>query len=482
VRVPVLGFQRNGLVGFSTGIMKGTAGLLSKPVVGILDAITHTGDNVSAVVKVVSHQADEPVRRKRLSNLFGPDGRILPYGFAVALGSHAIQAIDQELDGYFIKQQAKMLKRSKNAGLLHRLGLKEAHSEGEREIDINPSSSRPLSGRITRSGSLNYAGMSAVASQRESVKDRSILRTGSMDIGMHRTASIYYPTPRSSSNLEMHETGGKKKRFSKFFKLRKRKDRRQTITEESEAGLEDIASERMDSESVIFTAIIRTGKKDVDELIIITTHRIASVYYRRDTGGSKLTKHWMVRFSELQGVEYSLGNAIVQNGQNRSAPLHRSQSVLGSGATLTLVLPGPDRSKDKVISVDNYLEDTLIAVHKCICVLTGKHGDINKDDCEGMKYDPYTKIFHIGPWEYEDLKAKRDDSRNLVNNTRTAEGEKDDIMLDLENQPWDPSGCTGGLIARENEPLQVKLSARLNVLLMLGCLAFMVNRRKTGRC
>jgi hypothetical protein len=52
VRVPILGAQRNGAIGFASGVVKGAAGLISKPVVGVLDAVTHCGDNVTGVMKV----------------------------------------------------------------------------------------------------------------------------------------------------------------------------------------------------------------------------------------------------------------------------------------------------------------------------------------------------------------------------------------------------------------------------------------------
>jgi hypothetical protein len=52
VRVPILGAQRNGAIGFASGVVKGAAGLISKPVVGVLDAVTHTAVNDNSRVNL----------------------------------------------------------------------------------------------------------------------------------------------------------------------------------------------------------------------------------------------------------------------------------------------------------------------------------------------------------------------------------------------------------------------------------------------
>jgi hypothetical protein len=379
----------------------------------------------------------------------------LPYGFAVALGSHAIQAIDQQLDGYFIKQQARKMKQSSSLGWLSSLKFKQRRPESQ---EISITSPRPFSmTRAARTASVSYGSLDTIRTARDSIR---VLKSGSIDSGagsssMMRANSIYFDAtkgPRGSSTDRDDRGSGSNRGILRILGFNKQesptRDRRMSFSQETELPIEDLAAERVDSESVIFTAVIKTAKKDVDELIIITTHRIASVYYRRDKGGSKLTKRWIIRFTELAGVEYSLGST-----NNNANNQHRAIN-LGSGATLTLRVEGSDRSKDKQIVVDNYLEDTLVAVHKCICVLTGKLNDINRDDCEGMKYDPFTKIFYIGPWEYDDTKAKRDEKyyASLPDPNGT-----ESVMADLENQLWDPVGCTHGQTGREGEANQVNI-------------------------
>lgn len=63
--------MRYGLSGLPLGLAKGFAGLGVKPVVGALDAITHAGDSVRAIVKHFTQEAAVPVYRQRFSSSFG---------------------------------------------------------------------------------------------------------------------------------------------------------------------------------------------------------------------------------------------------------------------------------------------------------------------------------------------------------------------------------------------------------------------------
>ena len=64
--------------------------------VGSLDAVTHTGDAVREIVKFVTRESDKPVYRQRMSNNFGPDGRLLEYSFNRALGTYIIWVLESE--------------------------------------------------------------------------------------------------------------------------------------------------------------------------------------------------------------------------------------------------------------------------------------------------------------------------------------------------------------------------------------------------
>ena len=70
-------------------------GLAVNPVVGVLDAVAHSGDTFRDVLNQINKQSVDPVQRLRLSELFGPDGRILPYSFPIALGTQILQALDR---------------------------------------------------------------------------------------------------------------------------------------------------------------------------------------------------------------------------------------------------------------------------------------------------------------------------------------------------------------------------------------------------
>ena len=81
--------------GLPLGLAKGFAGLGVKPVVGALDAITHAGDSVRAIVKFITRESGIPVYRQRFSSSFGPDGRLLSYSFPRALGTYILRSLDR---------------------------------------------------------------------------------------------------------------------------------------------------------------------------------------------------------------------------------------------------------------------------------------------------------------------------------------------------------------------------------------------------
>jgi len=96
VKIPYLHWKRTGLKGLPEGIAKGLTGLWTKVLVGSLDAVTHTGDAVREIVKFVTRESDKPVYRQRMSNNFGPDGRLLEYSFNRALGTYIIWVLESE--------------------------------------------------------------------------------------------------------------------------------------------------------------------------------------------------------------------------------------------------------------------------------------------------------------------------------------------------------------------------------------------------
>ena len=90
VRVPYKRAEKHGPIGVVTGTIQGVGGLSAKVVVGVLDAVTHLGEACRYVAKAATQQANPSAHRSRLVCLFGPDGRLLPYSYDIALGTYEI--------------------------------------------------------------------------------------------------------------------------------------------------------------------------------------------------------------------------------------------------------------------------------------------------------------------------------------------------------------------------------------------------------
>lgn len=74
--------------GFVAGIFQGLAGVATKPTVGCLDAVTHTGEAVRAMAGGLSSgDSALSARRSRFPQPFGPDGRMMPGTAATACGA-----------------------------------------------------------------------------------------------------------------------------------------------------------------------------------------------------------------------------------------------------------------------------------------------------------------------------------------------------------------------------------------------------------
>jgi hypothetical protein len=94
VRLPYQDTRKYGCPGFLTGLGKGLTGLGAKPVIGVLDAITHTGEGIRAIVKSIQKRKEIAIQRNRYPSLFGIDGRLLPYTESSALGAYLLYLVD----------------------------------------------------------------------------------------------------------------------------------------------------------------------------------------------------------------------------------------------------------------------------------------------------------------------------------------------------------------------------------------------------
>ena len=92
-KVPYNNYRRYGKAGIISGLVKGVAGAATKPVVGVLDALTHTGDAVRAGVRTLASTNSALAYRMHFSAVFGPDGRVLPDLRNVAFAEHVLSLL-----------------------------------------------------------------------------------------------------------------------------------------------------------------------------------------------------------------------------------------------------------------------------------------------------------------------------------------------------------------------------------------------------
>lgn len=95
VRLPYHDLKKFGPSGLLTGLGKGIAGLGAKPVIGVLDAVTHTGEGIRAAVKSIRKSKNVAIQRIRFPTLFGIDGRLLPYHSLCALGAYLLYMVEK---------------------------------------------------------------------------------------------------------------------------------------------------------------------------------------------------------------------------------------------------------------------------------------------------------------------------------------------------------------------------------------------------
>lgn len=258
VRVPYHGAKKNGAAGFVAGIGKGIAGLAAKPVVGVLDAITHTGEGFRDLVKYITREYGEAPKRRRLANLFGPDGRLMPYSFSTAYGANLLRMLDQAYKD-MAKGNTSASERAEK--LLSRLSFRTGEDDPSNSFE----------------------------SERHSMKKA--------DTWSHQRRGLGRLTPG-------------------FKGLNSREPalpilRRKSLITSRKADLVFI-------ESVIYTAIINRGP-GYDLLVIVSTVRIVVAEYKREPGGSYVSINWQCRLKGLRSpmLERSGGGtvAIILRGE-----------------------------------------------------------------------------------------------------------------------------------------------------------------------
>jgi hypothetical protein len=83
---PYKGYKRHGKHGIARGVVVGTAGLIARPVVGIIDSFAHFTASIHDIAKSVNilDKRLQPALRLRLPHTFGLKGILTPYDYGVA--------------------------------------------------------------------------------------------------------------------------------------------------------------------------------------------------------------------------------------------------------------------------------------------------------------------------------------------------------------------------------------------------------------
>ena len=81
VMSPYRGARKNGVKGFVKGTGRGVAGLVTKPIVGVLDMMTHGSQSIHDIAKTVNflERRRQPVLKLRLPHVFGPMKILTPF-------------------------------------------------------------------------------------------------------------------------------------------------------------------------------------------------------------------------------------------------------------------------------------------------------------------------------------------------------------------------------------------------------------------
>jgi len=386
VKVPYSSFRRNNTItDIGSAVVKGVAGLVAKPAVGVLDAVTHTGEVLRETVRVITREQIIPVHRVRFSNQFGPDGRMLPYVFSTALGTHILENLDR------------------------------AASEGV--------------GNVINEGRDFFTAVLATFDKRASKKSALV----NVPAGQLKAKTTPLGKRRASAYSGM---------MSPFFdKKGKEKQGAQTSLDGVlEDFIQDDANRGTDRvEFVIHAAIIPKSDENLSQLVIITTERVLVVdYIKRKRSLSTFVQRWQESIHNLKapllerssvgsitvivGPKYDELNAdpISPSGAARDEDERTARKVMTTAAQ--------KKRKDDFVIESNYQEEeVIIELYNCLMIVWSQ-GKLDIDQLEttaikdGEQYygevvtlDDFG-VYHIGPWEF-----KHDDDDRSAHPSRNSQ-------------------------------------------------------------
>jgi hypothetical protein len=388
-RVPARSYRAHGVSGLLPGIVKGVEGLPTKIVVGALDAITHSGDAIRQGVKAITKTDVRPVSRWRLSGLFGPDGRVLPYSYTIALGTHTLRIMN--MTGLpTLNMNGDGIPNGKRMSLVF----------WQKNISAVPF-------RGTKPSMLPYRRSSA----RSSISEGGRQMIGDISRSMF-TSNLF-----TSNVPEINE------------------DDQVMIDLEQPSGVE----------FVVHTAMIQQ-EIGVDRLVILSTKRLVVTDYKRSTAGALLIKRWEAELDDLLDIELekSGGKAslTIKAGKSTISQMIRPQSYRSRSPSISTnhqrglesseEITSQNTTRSVVIHVDYQREDTLVILNNCICTLLHRPNNFFDPEKESPEFleEEDSDVIHIGPWKYdlsEDLIVE--EAFQLQNRQRK-------LIEDLQMERW----------------------------------------------
>lgn len=409
VKVPYSSVKAYGLRGLAPGIVKGVAGLVVDPAVGILDAVTHSGDACKEILKNLNKGKVEEAKRVRLSDLFGPDGRLLPYSFQIALGTQILGAF-----GRYNEQKA-----------MHRGSL--LWSGGRDMIAVG---SRPQQQKsLPRKDSTVSEGDASVIAPAPTRRSSMVVRKNRFSFkSLDSDTSLLMDTSSNEGNDRLQSLS------------------RHAMTQ-MEADKPNAAQEVLGSEFVVHTSLL--GSSSGEEVVaILTTLRIIIAEYSRSAYGSYVNKRWECPLSQLAAPSLERGGGSSSatlalrtldhslGGADRDR-LERSKSKSkGLGG-----LWGPRGGTGSAEASSHHLvasyqeEDVLVNLYNCLHALLGHFVPLiatTSGVADACVEDEYG-VRHIGPWQFAAKKrggAEEEDGGDSSGEAKRA------LIRELELERW----------------------------------------------
>lgn len=487
VKVPYNSVQRHGAKAFIPGVAKGIVGLAANPVVGVLDAVAHSGDAVRNIVKIAIKENMHPVQRLRLSEVFGPDGRILPYSYENAIGTQILHALDRSNEER-IKVSSAI---NGGVGLLLSAGS-YLNPLGE---DVAMTRAQKRFGGLSHMNSITMAAAATTtATKRRS--GRFFSRQGGEDEARgaqgDRTGMVLrrnrfsYVAPKSAADVNLHSMlsadAGADAAAPRGQRLRRGEGSINPLNAQIVNDAVREADEEGDShrpisarnkkavkEYVVYTALVRQDAS-MDLVAVLSTDRLVVTEYHHNKHGSFLRELWHSSLDQLQEPRFersggkatlllrSLGASI----STFAAASARRQSFVGSGgkrSTITEVNGAPtilesldfsalaQRNYNYLLVANYNEEDVIINMFNCVHVLLGAYNSViptyNPEHSVCTEDDQ--GIIHIGPWQFaHESSAAYNCGQSADEQMDSSAEETQAIIKELELEKWVHSALHAG--------------------------------------